>query len=149
LAVNRIRSFRASGYYPTIREFRVSSRFLSASFRFGSAPPPARFALAPVPPGRVLTAMASTSPTPLNYKLAVLVFLENATGELLLILRNRPPNLGVWSPIGGKLEMGLGESPFECAVRETREETGSSSPPPTCTSSASSPKKPTRAKRTG
>ena len=88
------------------------------------APSPARFALAPVPPGRVLTAMASPSPAPLNYKLAVLVFLENAAGELLLILRNRPPNRGVWSPIGGKLEMGLGESPFECAVRETREETG-------------------------
>ena len=68
--------------------------------------------------------MASTSPAPLNYKLAVLVFLENTAGELLLILRNRPPNLGVWSPIGGKLEMGVGDSPFECAVRETREETG-------------------------
>jgi 8-oxo-dGTP diphosphatase len=30
----------------------------------------------------------------------------------------------VWSPIGGKLEMASGESPFECAVRETFEETG-------------------------
>ncbi|HTZ20197.1 MAG TPA: NUDIX domain-containing protein [Opitutaceae bacterium] len=83
-----------------------------------------RFALAPVRPGRVLTAMASAASAPLNYKLAVLVFIENASGELLLILRNRPPNLGVWSPIGGKLEMGAGESPFECAARETREETG-------------------------
>jgi 8-oxo-dGTP diphosphatase len=72
----------------------------------------------------VLTAMASAATAPLNYKLAVLVFLENAAGELLLILRNRPPNRGAWSPIGGKLEMGTGESPFECAVRETREETG-------------------------
>jgi len=83
-----------------------------------------RFTLAPTPPGRVLTAMASAATAPLNYKLAVLVFLENAAGELLLILRNRPPNRGVWSPIGGKLEMETGESPFECAVRETREETG-------------------------
>ena len=61
---------------------------------------------------------------PLAYKIAVLVFLENAAGEQLLMLRAKPPNLGVWSPIGGKLETALGESPFECAVRETREETG-------------------------
>lgn len=60
----------------------------------------------------------------LPYKIAVLVFLENATGQHLLLLRAKPPNLGVWSPIGGKLETATGESPFECAVRETREETG-------------------------
>jgi 8-oxo-dGTP diphosphatase len=60
----------------------------------------------------------------LPYRIAVLVFLENASGEQLLLLRAKPPNLGVWSPIGGKLEMATGESPFECAVRETREETG-------------------------
>jgi 8-oxo-dGTP diphosphatase len=60
----------------------------------------------------------------LPYKIAVLVFLENAAGEHLLLLRAKPPNLGVWSPIGGKLETATGESPFECAVRETREETG-------------------------
>ncbi len=60
----------------------------------------------------------------LTYKIAVLVFLENAAGEHLLLLRAKPPNLGVWSPIGGKLETAIGESPFECAVRETMEETG-------------------------
>src|SRR5580658_263887 len=63
-------------------------------------------------------------PDALPYKIAVLVFLENRAGEHLLLLRAKPPNLGVWSPIGGKLEMARGESPFECAVRETREETG-------------------------
>jgi 8-oxo-dGTP diphosphatase len=63
-------------------------------------------------------------PDALPYRIAVLVFLENAAGEHLLMLRAKPPNLGVWSPIGGKLEMATGESPFECAVRETREETG-------------------------
>jgi 8-oxo-dGTP diphosphatase len=63
-------------------------------------------------------------PTPLAYKIAVLVFLENTAGEQLLMLRAKPPNLGVWSPIGGKLETTTGESPFECAVRETFEETG-------------------------
>ena len=64
--------------------------------------------------------MASVLP----YKISVLVFIENAAGELLLMLRAKQPNLGVWSPIGGKLEMTTGESPFECAVRETGEETG-------------------------
>ena len=60
----------------------------------------------------------------LAYKVAVLVFLENTVGEHLLLLRAKAPNLGSWSPIGGKLEMAIGESPFECAVRETAEETG-------------------------
>ena len=68
----------------------------------------------------------ATSPAaaPLAYKLAVLVFIENKAGEHLLMLRAKQPNLGVWSPIGGKLETGIEESPFECAVRETFEETG-------------------------
>jgi 8-oxo-dGTP diphosphatase len=60
----------------------------------------------------------------LPYKISVLVFLENRAGEHLLIHRNKAPNFGNWSPIGGKLEMAAGESPFECAVRETFEETG-------------------------
>ncbi len=59
-----------------------------------------------------------------SYKIAVLVFIENDSGEQLLLLRAKPPNLGSWSPIGGKLETSIGESPFECAARETREETG-------------------------
>lgn len=68
--------------------------------------------------------MSGTPSGPLGYKIAVLVFLENQAGEHLLLLRAKAPNLGVWSPIGGKLETALGESPFECAVRETFEETG-------------------------
>ncbi len=64
-----------------------------------------------------------SSPT-LGYKVAVLVFIENDAGEQLLLRRAKAPNLGRWTPIGGKLEMALGESPFECAVRETAEETG-------------------------
>jgi 8-oxo-dGTP diphosphatase len=67
---------------------------------------------------------AVTPATAYPYKIAVLVFLENAAGEQLLLLRAKPPNLGVWSPIGGKLETATGESPFECAARETHEETG-------------------------
>ena len=62
--------------------------------------------------------------SPLAYKIAVLVFIENDNNEHLLLLRAKPPNLGAWSPIGGKLETSTGESPFECAVRETREEAG-------------------------
>jgi 8-oxo-dGTP diphosphatase len=63
-------------------------------------------------------------PSTLSHKLAVLVFLENAAGEHLLLLRAKPPNLGAWSPIGGKIETGIGESPYECAARETLEESG-------------------------
>jgi 8-oxo-dGTP diphosphatase len=71
-----------------------------------------------------MTVHSSDSSKPLAYKIAVLVFLQNEAGEQLLMLRAKPPNLGVWSPIGGKLEMSTGESPFECAVRETEEEVG-------------------------
>ena len=62
--------------------------------------------------------------TTLPYKISVLVFIENRAGEQLLMLRAKQPNLGVWTPIGGKLEMATGESPLQCAVRETAEETG-------------------------
>lgn len=65
-----------------------------------------------------------TKPFPMGYKIAVLVFIENPAGEHLLLLRAKAPNLGRWTPIGGKLETATGESPFECAVRETAEETG-------------------------
>lgn len=58
------------------------------------------------------------------FKISVLVFLRDARGRLLLIKRRKAPNLGCWSPIGGKLEMARGESPFECAIRETAEEVG-------------------------
>ena len=58
------------------------------------------------------------------FKISVLVFLRDARGRQLLIKRRKAPNLGCWSPIGGKLEMGTGESPFECAIRETGEEVG-------------------------
>lgn len=63
-------------------------------------------------------------PSTLSHKIAVLVFIQNEAGEQLLLQRAKVPNLGCWSPIGGKLETGIGESPFECAIRETAEETG-------------------------
>lgn len=58
------------------------------------------------------------------FKISVLVFLRDQTGRFLLLERKKAPNAGLWSPIGGKLEMTTGESPFECAIRETHEETG-------------------------
>ena len=60
----------------------------------------------------------------MQYKISVLVFLKNDDGEFLLIQRRKSPNRGLWSPIGGKLEMATGESPHDCAARETFEETG-------------------------
>jgi len=58
----------------------------------------------------------------LPFKISVLVFLRDQAGRLLLIQRRKSPNRGCWSPIGGKLEMSRGESPFECAAREVGEE---------------------------
>jgi len=78
-----------------------------------------RHALTPFAARVVLRLPMSTT---LSHKLAVLVFLENAAGEQLLIQRAKTPNIGNWSPIGGKVETAIGESPFECAVRETGEE---------------------------
>lgn len=58
----------------------------------------------------------------LPFRISVLIFVTDAQGQLLLIQRRKAPNAGCWSPIGGKLEMELGESPLECALREVKEE---------------------------
>ncbi|NQY32340.1 MAG: NUDIX hydrolase [Coraliomargarita sp.] len=58
----------------------------------------------------------------LPFKISALVFVRNDAGEHLLIQRRKAPNLGCWSPIGGKLDMHTGESPYECARREVMEE---------------------------
>ena len=62
--------------------------------------------------------------TKLPFKISALIFTHNAQGQQLLIKRKKSPNLGCWSPIGGKLDMSTGESPYECARRETEEEIG-------------------------
>ena len=41
-----------------------------------------------------------------------------------MLERRKEPNRGLWSPCGGKLQTGLGESPYACACREAREELG-------------------------
>lgn len=60
----------------------------------------------------------------LPFKISVLLFIRDANGKFLMIRRRKAPNKDCWSPVGGKLEMALGESPFECACREAGEETG-------------------------
>jgi 8-oxo-dGTP diphosphatase len=62
--------------------------------------------------------------TTLPYKIAVLCYLYDEDGHLLLLHRNKAPNAGMYSPIGGKLEMADGEGPHQCAVREIQEEAG-------------------------
>jgi 8-oxo-dGTP diphosphatase len=65
-----------------------------------------------------------TDPAALPYKIATLVDLRDADGRVLLLRRSKSPNQGLCSPIGGKLEMHTGESPAQCAQRETLEEVG-------------------------
>ncbi|MCL2646555.1 MAG: NUDIX domain-containing protein [Phycisphaerales bacterium] len=56
------------------------------------------------------------------YKIAVLVYIFNEAGQLLLLHRTKFPNKDLYSPIGGKLEQDIGESPYACALREIQEE---------------------------
>ncbi len=60
----------------------------------------------------------------LPHRIAVLCYLRDEQGCVLLLHRRQNPNLGMYSPIGGKLETSSGEGPHDCAVREIREETG-------------------------
>jgi 8-oxo-dGTP diphosphatase len=66
---------------------------------------------------------------PLPYKIATLLYGFNRRGHALLMRRAQEPNLGLWSPCGGKLQMDAGESPYACACREAREEIGLSLAP--------------------
>ncbi|MEM6334690.1 MAG: NUDIX domain-containing protein, partial [Planctomycetota bacterium] len=61
---------------------------------------------------------------PLPYKIAVLCVLFDADGRLLLLHRRKAPNRDLYTPIGGKLETTIGESPTRCAQREIAEEAG-------------------------
>lgn len=64
------------------------------------------------------------SSTVLPHKISTLIYAFNEKDELLMLHRRRPPNLDLWSPFGGKLITAEGESPYQCAVRETWEEIG-------------------------
>ncbi len=60
----------------------------------------------------------------LPYKISTLLYCFNERDEVLLLERRKEPNLGLWSPCGGKLKMEIGESPYACAGREAAEEIG-------------------------
>jgi 8-oxo-dGTP diphosphatase len=60
----------------------------------------------------------------LPYKIATLLYCFNERDEVLLMERAQQPNLGLWSPCGGKLHTETGESPYACACREASEEIG-------------------------
>ena len=93
--------------------------------------PPALFAQhhPAAPGGRVLSepgqcARAKRLVKGLPYKLATLLYCFNERDEALLLERAQEPNLGLWSPCGGKLHTDTGESPYACACREAQEELG-------------------------
>jgi 8-oxo-dGTP diphosphatase len=58
------------------------------------------------------------------HKISTLLYGFDGEGRVLLMERAQEPNLGLWSPPGGKLHTGEGESPYMCACREAREELG-------------------------
>ena len=60
----------------------------------------------------------------LPYKIATLLYCFNERDDVLLMERAQEPNLGLWSPCGGKLHTEEGESPYACACREAEEELG-------------------------
>lgn len=61
------------------------------------------------------------SPATRPRRVTTLVYARRA-GRVALLRRRKAPNLGLWSPPGGKVERD--ESPLESALRELREETG-------------------------
>jgi len=65
----------------------------------------------------------------LPYKISTLLYCFNERDEVLLLARRKEPNLGLWSPCGGKLKTDTGESPYACACREAQEEIGLSISP--------------------
>jgi len=62
--------------------------------------------------------------TALPYRVAVLCYLYDDAGCVLMLHRAQNPNMGMYSPIGGKVEVARGESPHDAAAREIKEEVG-------------------------
>ena len=62
-------------------------------------------------------------PTP-SYQVSTLIYCFDANDRVLLMKRSKSPNKGLWSPPGGKLDQIMGESPHQCAARESKEELG-------------------------
>ena len=60
----------------------------------------------------------------MGYSISTLLYCFSRSDEVLLMERAQEPNLGLWSPCGGKLDTLNGESPYACACREAEEELG-------------------------
>jgi 8-oxo-dGTP diphosphatase len=58
------------------------------------------------------------------HTISTLLYCFNDQDQVLLLERAQEPNLGLWSPSGGKLQKESGESPYACACREASEELG-------------------------
>lgn len=71
----------------------------------------------------------SQPPAPLPYRIACLCDLRDREGRILMLRRIKAPNMGLCSPIGGKLDVAIGESPAQCARREIMEEAELDIPP--------------------
>ena len=71
-----------------------------------------------------MPAEQTTEQPSLPHRIAVLCYLYDSEGRLLMLHRAKPPNRDLYSPVGGKLETDLGECPWACARREIEEETG-------------------------
>lgn len=82
-------------------------------------PPQATTLTAPLP----VEAVHGSAPG-MPYRIACLCDLRDHQGRILLLRRAKAPNDGLYSPIGGKLDVALGESPAQCAQREIKEEAG-------------------------
>lgn len=65
----------------------------------------------------------------LAHKISTLLYVFDDQDRVLLLERAQEPNLGLWSPCGGKLRTAIGESPHQCACREGQEEMGLSLKP--------------------
>jgi len=66
----------------------------------------------------------STPGVALPHIISTLLYCFNEQDDVLLMQRLQEPNLGLWSPCGGKLKTADGESPYACACREAAEELG-------------------------
>jgi len=56
------------------------------------------------------------------FKLSFTVCFLFRADKILMLLRNKPPNQGLWNGVGGHIEPG--ETPYESCLREVKEETG-------------------------
>ncbi len=60
----------------------------------------------------------------MKHQISTLLYCFDSADRVLLLERAQEPNLGLWSPCGGKLHTDVGESPYACACREAEEELG-------------------------